>query len=128
MPALTKAAVASGIASFLAALTVSIIGLRRSLRFEPPLDARQLDAMQYHDAMVYMTAHSRHVSMWEALVSIATMPIFWLEIAKIAACGRIASSETLLRGVVASREMSPLRLPIRRPRWTPSSAALHEFN
>ena len=86
MPILAKAAILSGIASFLAALTVSIIGLRRSLRFEPPLDARQLEAMQYHDAMAYITAHSRHMSMWESLVSIATAPIFWLETAKIAAC------------------------------------------
>lgn len=85
MPVLTKAAVLSGIASFLAALTVSIIGFRRSLRFDFPW-GNQLDTMQYRDAMAYMHAHSRRPSVWETLVSLAPAPILWLEIAKIAAC------------------------------------------
>jgi hypothetical protein len=81
-----KAAVVSAIASFLAALSVSLIGLRRSVRFDPPLDSSSLDAMRYGDAMAYIAAHTKHLSMREALLSLATAPIYWLQVAEIAAC------------------------------------------
>jgi len=69
----------------MAALTLSI-AFGRSARFEPPLDPDRLDAMRYGDAVAYMAAHTRHLSVWETLMSLATMPIFWLRIAETAAC------------------------------------------
>ena len=85
MPLFTKCAIMSAVASFFAALTLSI-AFARSARFEPPIDADRLGAMRYSDAVAYMAAHTKHLSVWETLVSLATVPVFWLRLAETAAC------------------------------------------
>jgi hypothetical protein len=85
VPLVAKSAIASAVASLLAALTLSI-AFGRSARFEPPLNADQLAAMRYGDAVAYMAAHTRHLSLWETLMSLVTVPVFWLRIAETAAC------------------------------------------
>jgi hypothetical protein len=85
VPLLAKSTVLSAVAAFLAALTLSI-AFGRGARFEPPLDADRLDGMRYSDAVAYMAAHTRHLSAWETLVSLATVPAFWLRTAETATC------------------------------------------
>jgi hypothetical protein len=85
VPFIAKSTVLSAVASFLAALTLSIT-FGRGARFEPPLDADRLDAMRYRDAVAYMAAHTRHLSAWETLVSLAAVPAFWLRTAETAMC------------------------------------------